>query len=321
MLMTKMRAIAVVLALVCIGCETVVEIDPPAYTSELVATSHFSPDSAWSLLLHRSLPIGSRQDASKEYVSGAAVRISSTTGIIDSLDYKGNGWYRSSLGHYPVGGNRYSLQVDVAGESGLKAASLAPMPTTIIESSIERLGPPVKISDYGWYRTAYRVRIRFLDPAGPNFYRLGIYEFFPNQDAGFVENAPDSLYRIQPIETPDPRWFCSYEDAYLGTAEIDSGDGVCESAKVTDRLFDGQEYSWTGVLFVETWGEGQPQPDEFLVILSSLSEDYFEYQRTLINTLYADEFSEPLRVYSNVEGGLGIFAGYANTRVILPLPE
>lgn len=321
-----MRTIAVVLVWVCVGCETVVEIDPPAYSSELVATSHFSPDSAWSLLLHQSLPIGSREDASKEYVSGAAVRILNTTGIIDSLEYRGNGWYRSVLGHYPVVGNRYTLLVDVAGESGLKATSIAPLPPAIIDSSIERLGPPVKINDYGLFRSTYRVRIRFLDPAGPNYYRLGIYEYRPNQDVGFVENVPDSVYRILKIDTPDPRWYCTYQESYLGTAEIDTGDGDtdCYSAKITDRLFDGREYSWTGVLFVEFWGgtfEGYPEPDEFMVLLSSLSEDYFEYQRTLPYNVYVSEFDEPVRVYSNVEGGLGIFAGYTNTRVVLPLPE
>ena len=60
---------------------------------------------------------------------------------------------------------------------------------------------------------------------------------------------------------------------------------------------------------------------DLLLLLSSLSEDYFEYQRTLSEQVLSGPFVEPQGVYSNIEGGLGIFAGYTNTSLLLPLPE
>jgi hypothetical protein len=50
----------------------------------------------------------------------------------------------------------------------------------------------------------------------------------------------------------------------------------------------------------------------------TLSKDFFEfvtsYQKQKNNSNNA--FAEPTQVYSNVENGLGIFAGYAITEVV-----
>ena len=313
-----MRYLSALVLIACVSCEAVVDIDPPEYNSELVATSHFSPDSIWSVDVHRSLGIGIKEDASRQYVDGATVMILNDAGIVDSLRYRDSGRYRSVANKYPMAETRYTLRVDAPGESGLEAISAAPPPPLVTDYSIELLGQTVEI---GLYREGvYRLRIRFADASGPNFYRVGIYRYKPNQKRHSDESAPDSVYRLQSVDTTDPGWYCSYIDAFQTELEFNSGDGDCHQAIVTDRLFDGREKSWTATLNLAS-GDAGGGRDEVLLLLSSLSEDYFEYQRTLKEQFLSGPFLEPQRVYSNVEGGLGIFAGYTNTRLLLPLPE
>ena len=58
-----------------------------------------------------------------------------------------------------------------------------------------------------------------------------------------------------------------------------------------------------------------------VLVLSSLSEDYYRYIQSLQRNLSFDPLiEEPFPVYSNVSGGLGVFAGYTNTTLVLPLP-
>ena len=313
-----MRYLSALVLMACISCESVVDFDPPEYNTELVATSHFSPDSIWSVAVHRSLGIGIKEDASRQYFDGATVMILDGAGIVDSLIYRGTGRYRSVANKYPLSETRYTLRVDAPGESGLEAISAAPPPPLITDYSIELLG---QTGEIGLYREGvYRLRIRFADASGPNFYRLGIYRYRANQDRVIDENAPDSVYRIQHVETEDPGWYCNYIDAFQATLEFSSNGDYCYEAIVTDRLFDGREKSWTATLNLES-GDAVGGRDELLLLLSSLSEDYFEYHRTLNEQVLSDPFVEPQRVYSNVEGGLGIFAGYTNTSLLLPLPE
>ncbi|MXW15612.1 MAG: DUF4249 family protein [Rhodothermaceae bacterium] len=61
---------------------------------------------------------------------------------------------------------------------------------------------------------------------------------------------------------------------------------------------------------------------ELRLILSSLSEDYYRYRHSLErNVSYDPLIEEPFPMYSNVSGGLGVFAGYTNTTLILPFPS
>jgi len=58
-----------------------IEIPPPAYNPEVVVTSHFNPDSIWTVALHQSSSIGTKQDVSKQYESDASITGSSTFSV------------------------------------------------------------------------------------------------------------------------------------------------------------------------------------------------------------------------------------------------
>ena len=302
------------LILVFLGCETVVEVSPPEYDSEPVATSFFSPDSTWSVTMHRSLGVTVKQDATHEYISDASVRIMDGSNMVDILSYQENGRYVSGTGGSPSYGTQYTLQVDFPGQASIQATSAAPSPVVISDYSIEYRPPEFDIIP----ASRYQLRIVFSDRPGMNFYRIGVYHRVRNRYA-FDGIVPDSVYRTISFEGLTPGWSCGYFD---DVDPIDGGGGSglsCEEFVVTDRLFDGKDYSWSGTTLNVPDEIGRK---ELRLVISSLSEDYYKYLQSLERNVFHDPLTEePFPVYSNVNGGLGVFAGYTNTNLILPMPS
>ena len=104
--------------------------------------------------------------------------------------------------------------------------------------------------------------------------------------------------------------------------QIDSDGGGtwwCRAGIVTDRQFSGMERDFETTI-VPRYPESAREPS-IIFYVNSMSDDYFEYQRSLENSGYHDPFSEPLQIFSNIEGGRGVFAGYNSYFRILDLPD
>ncbi len=304
------------LILLFLGCEAIVEVDPPEYASEPVVTSFFSPDSTWSVTMHRSLGITDKRDVTREYISDASVTIMNGPNMADILNYAGHGRYISSTGGFPRDGISYTLRVDFPGRTSIQATSAAPSPVIISDYSIEPLPPSPEPNPSS--RTAYQLKIVFSDTPGVNFYRIGVYRRVRSRIFGSDET--DSLYTLINFESFSPGWSCDYS---TDVVDIDPIDGViknifCDEFIVTDRLFDGKDYSWSGT----TYELNESGRNELRLIISSLSEDYYKYLQSLERNVFHDPLLEqPSPVYSNVNGGLGVFAGYTNTTLVLPFPK
>ena len=305
------------LILLCLGCETVVEVSPPRYDPEPVATGFFSPDSTWSVTMHRSLGATVKRDASHEYITDASVMILDGSNTVDILSYQGNGRYVSSTGAIPSYEIPYILRVAFPNNTSLQATSTAPSPVLISDYSIESLPQP-EFNPFS--ETKYQLRITFSDLPGINFYRIGVYRRERNQHAN-DETDPDSVYKTVDFDGLTPGWSCGYsDDVFSDPTDPGGGSGLlCDEFVVTDRLFDGGDYSWSGTTFGLSDEIGRK---ELRLIISSLSEDYYQYLHSLERNFFYDPLiEEPFPVYSNVSGGLGVFAGYTNTTLVLPFPS
>ena len=86
-------------------------------------------------------------------------------------------------------------------------------------------------------------------------------------------------------------------------------------AYLSDASFDGESrtISLDSQLFL-------PRSDSPLppigVVVGSMSADYFQYHRSLARQERSggDPFADPVGLYSNVTGGVGVLGGYASTR-------
>lgn len=310
-----MRSLLCILLITAVGCETVVDVDTPPHDSRLVATGIFTPDSVWSVTLHRSLSLAEPGSVHEHVVGGAAVTIreqGDDTPI--SLVHLGEGVYRPIADLRPMAGKRYSLRAEVSGLPTITAETTAPPDVAVTIASMERLE---RIGDrfdgIELVYVEYRIRIRLVDPPGTSFYELNLAEEDPDAYEG--ENILEERF----FRSADPSLHRFFEDA----ANPNPGEGlltedrdkevIYHGAIMTDRLFDGKAHEFvisTEALF--------PEHGALYLQISTFGPDYFDYQYT-VRSGDPDPFVQPVQLYTNIEGGYGIFAGYtAKTLEISP---
>jgi hypothetical protein len=91
----------------------------------------------------------------------------------------------------------------------------------------------------------------------------------------------------------------------------------------SDELFNGKEYSLkfsfnssTYIYKDQTYNQTSKVPikQELNIELQSISESYFKYLRSQSASASTIEFfSEPVQIYSNVKGGIGILGSYSSS--------
>ena len=117
--------------------------------------------------------------------------------------------------------------------------------------------------------------------------------YFFSQDA--VVDNPDTKMRPEAISFTDEIFNGSQytfdfliEEYYFGSSKSLSGDGYEDD---------------------ETW-----EFESIYISMSRVSQEYYWYENSYQAYLfsYDNMFSQPVQVYTNIENGLGIFAGYSS---------
>ncbi len=298
------------------ACETVISIDPPDYEAEITATSLFNPDSVWTARISRTIPVELAGTVDSPFLGNASVSVWEGDQLIDRLVYDnlGFGIYQSQSGRTPEPNKLYRLEVEAPGYGRVEATSALPVAPQITELSLE-----LQSGDPDFF-ASYSLRFRLKDSPDASFYSFGAYQAY----ASDPDDGRDSEdIQIEPLSMAqeDATWQCSYEDA-LNPVQIDgydSGAEWCRTGIMTDRQFSGMEREFETT--IEPWYPENVREPSIIFYINSMSEDYFEYQRSLRNSGYHDPFSEPVQVFTNVEGGRGVFAGYNSSFRILELPN
>lgn len=124
--------------------------------------------------------------------------------------------------------------------------------------------------------------LRWQDIAGQRNY----YSLFGQ----VIDRRPDGTRRI------------ASESGYHGLSDENNDGGTITSPKM-------------GFGTTQYYSDGSGQLVEMVVCTTDWH--YYEFHRTLENQRYANEniFAEPSPIYTNVAGGLGVFAGYNQLRI------
>lgn len=310
--MTRFLPLLLVLA----ACETVISIDPPDYESEITATSLFTPDSVWTARISRTIPVAQAGRVDSPFLDNASVSVWEGDQLVDRLVYHGlgAGIYQSQSGRTPEPNKLYRLEVEAPGFGRVEATSALPVAPLITELSLElQSGGPS-------FRPWYNLRFRLKDSPDAAFYKFGVYIVHAS-DPDDGEDSEDIQIERLSMAHEDPAWQCSYDHA-LNPVQVD-GDGGgtrwCNTGIMTDRQFSGMERDFETTI-VPRNADDVREPS-IIFYINSMSDDYFEYQHSLSNSGYQDPFSEPLQIFTNVEGGRGVFAGYNSYFRILDLPD
>ncbi len=315
--MSKPIFIALLCMVLC-ACETPLDFqDPESYTPSLVITDYFTPDSIWSFRVSRSIDLSQPAFPSELFIENATVFVQGASGYQEELIHTGRGVYRSESGVYPQVGEMYTIEVESPGYESVYATSHAPeLKSEILE--IRTVDP----SQFGQLNSStLSLRLKVTDLPDKSVFRLYLVRVFPHcQDREFEDtttNCNSNIFGYKHIS------FTSSEASfYHNVVSLDQPPSPFidsfthfRNAYFSDRLFQNTEQEFE--LFFESRTNSSNEYDHFMLVLSSLSEELVFYERS--ETLQRDylEYNDyflttPVELYSNVEGGLGIFAGYSS---------
>lgn len=263
------------------SCEKYIDFDAEIKQPKLVVNGIINPDSTFDIHISRSLSVIDNSDLS--IVENATVKILDQNGnVFETLVYEYNGRYKGTLS--PNMNEDYSIEV-TAPDFDMVTATTS-IPNLVDLSQVDTLG----VEDVNGY-LELELTITFEDiPNESNFYMLEVY-------AADVVSGQVYLYPM----------YIRSDDITLG---LDEG-GYSEQVFFSDELFDGQEK--TLVIYVE---DTRGWDDHIEIRMKSITEDLERYARTLnaYQNNYGNPFAQPVQVFSNIEGGFGIFAGYQVSR-------
>ena len=158
----------------------------------------------------------------------------------------------------------------------------------------------------GWPHATHRHRHR--GPPGPTYYAIGLYRPADPDFQGVNWSAVG-------FESEDPILRTSPAD--VGGIDLEGEPVGFSRAYFDDRTFDGER----GAIRIEVPVRFGGAPRDVHVVVTAMSPEHFRYHRHLAlqGRGVEDVLSEPAGLYTNIEGGVGIFAAYANTVQIVSI--
>lgn len=294
-------SIIALLSILLVSCTKIVEFNGEMSDPKIVVNSIFSNDT--SLWVNITTSRFFLDNAPITSIDNATVSVYKNGDYVADMIHSGEGNYGlASL--IPQPNVTYSLKVTAPDKEEVTCEASFPTPIHIV--SIDTIYD----FDQEYWNNSYLIKLKIDDPAGEkNYYRISVYaDRYIYQESGPIEYM---VYRELP-------WIWS-DDVVLtggGEEETDIFDSeVYNEYKIfDDTFFDGNEYTLDfNMLSDFLIGEEEENYAMVFFVLETLSEEYFTYLRskTVHQSSSDDFFSEPVPIYSNIQGGIGYFGGYS----------
>ncbi|MBE0662969.1 MAG: DUF4249 domain-containing protein [Bacteroidales bacterium] len=263
-----------------VSCEEIVDnVDLPEAKPKLVVYSYIQPGTdTITAQVSLSRPITEPWSYEQPFLDDAEVSIKVDQGQEIALQFDPNtNHYFSAVGaSFIEVGKKY--EINVKSRDGKEVAADCVIPAQNTSLRIVKIDS-VEIEN----RTRYRFRFEFDDPIGaPNYYRLIPKAIMKSEWEG-----------VEYIYEYDANF--SYGEQYIAVKERDGETFIleCDIEVWTDPGWSGGER----LAGVKTY-------------LLSTDEHYYHYHHSLENYEPDNPFSEPTIIYTNMNNGLGVFAGY-----------
>lgn len=261
------------------GCHKIVEIDLPKLDKKPVVNCLFTDSEP--LKVHLSL---TKAADTESYLSidDATVSVFADDKLLAVLPSIGAGTYLDST-FYPESGRSYSLQIGTPGYGEIEVEDDVPeFGLHLINNDFRK---NAGTDDSGYNYSELQLKIRDID-SEPNYYGIAI---LGKEDDG-------NYYPLQ-ITSNDTKI----------TSEM-MVDDYPEILVFRDVLFNASETTITVKFFYNIATR---------LRLFTFSKAAFNYLKTLTIHNYTKDYDfwevyEPISVYSNIENGYGIFAGYSS---------
>lgn len=288
----------------------------PNLPTKVVVNCLFNPDSM--MIVHVSLT-GKSTDSQFPLVSNAELWLYENGALIQYTNSLSDSYY--SMNYYPKVGKTYSLKVKVPDFDTVFAQSSIPENCVIHQLTCELLPEPPNVSYAQFGGQDSKVLFTFDDDASAeNFYELSFlytvhYMDFETEED--VYSTQESLGRATEYVQ---------DLSILSDSDIDFYPSYLY---FSDNLFNGTQKK----LFLRRIGgkskhynyqteESIEEKIPFSAYFKTVSSEYFKFRKSWTRHLYSQNggmgagvldffmMGDPVTLYSNVQGGLGVFAGF-----------
>ena len=286
-----------------ISCEKNLELELKGKEGQLVLFSFLTPDSAFKVHLSKSVPQFSVDDFERIYDGN--ITVYKNDRIVDDFIFPfDRSWaVRDSIRIAEGDVFRVEAVSDDQGKVYGETTIPESVPVSIADTSFMAIDQPGDSQ-----REILRCQLSFEDPQGQNnFYQLLVYEQIcaPEEGNGVCNRSMIDYPKNDPVF-----YVREQEESLLGSVDFEG----CFS----DHLFDGETYE----LQVDLPLEYASSPSEtaqvrkVLFVLVSHTRAYYDYLRSRVVAEYGYELPvvDPIRIYSNVENGLGVVSAYSASK-------
>ena len=273
------------------GCKTSVEIEPD-YEAELGVHMLFHPDQKqWEAEVYHTVPFNASEDETTPYVTDADVQVLRGEELVASLEHTEEGRYIGE-GPAPEAGKTYTLKAQAPGFERVTATSSIPRAIPDVRAAFTDSVGTKRIEWEDREVIQSRMHLAFEDPAGrANYYQLVLER----------KHGPVSAERYEADHPALP------SESFREIIRTDGVDDVSygRGALFPDATFRGETFE-SDLLFT------RKRAYAYQGVVRVLSEDLYRYEKTvgLREEEKDNPFREPAVIYSNVEDGAGIVAGY-----------
>ncbi len=276
------------------GCEKEIDINIPEKDKKIVLNGLINTDSLFSVNVSKSLNILDVEDV--KYLDNATVSIYENGNFIEELNYISGGNYKSSF-FVSSEGKTYKVKVDVPEMQSASAETFIPE-ASISDLTIDTITTIYEEEFYSY--KGLKCNIGFNDLSNEENYYW------------FCITGKRAHYEWDSVNHEE---IITYEQ---GNIYFNSNDPVIESWVsggygfiFSDKLFNGSNIDFN--IYLEKYMLYDLDTNVLHFNVNSISEDFYLYAATYNSHMEAqnDPFTEPVQVYSNIENGYGIFAGYS----------
>jgi hypothetical protein len=262
---------------------TLDEKDMPKIETKLVIGGYISPqDTIVKIFVGKSVPIYQKSDQMFNVnppISDASVLLSGN-GLSTSLLYDEKlSSYTVSTSHFPIApGATYHLIVSTP--AGLYAEAETTVPSAINSSLTFSLDTVETSSTYGYSGKSLQISVLWEDTPNQNNYFRIYGEIGVLYDSSFYQYPRYNYYDVLQFDTKT-----------IVIKDIGYVNGIIGPIKA-DTPLENKQFN------------------DISLSLLNTDRNYYEFYKSYDSNYQDNFFSEPQNIYTNIKGGLGIFASY-----------
>ncbi|MDA3928171.1 MAG: DUF4249 domain-containing protein [Prolixibacteraceae bacterium] len=324
-----------------ISCQKKISFDSDLISSKMVVNGFIEPDSVINILVATSKPIpGVVSDfiwlenaTAVLFEDGVEIETLETYDLVYNETENNDYWYGDTAEKRPKKGYRsklkvsaektYRLEVSHPDYDDVYCETIIPKPIEIL--SIDTT--TVYTNEQNWEQEQLNVKLKFKDPENEdNYYRLVAFvtkgevsiEYYDKEVMDTIVYISETYLRI--------------DDPIINPEQEEANDILFSAPSnvysvFTDELINGKEYTVNFDLSLkDNYYYGNEMETEFdpismgqfyelKIVLQAISRESYLYIKSSYEHKYYDGelFVEPVQVFSNIENGIGIFAGQSST--------